>query len=479
MTLDVLIIDDEKDIRELVSGILKDEGFVTRTAKDSTEAIEQIRQKKPDIVILDVWLNDSRFDGIQLLDIIQEQKASIPVIMVSGHGTIEVAVKTLKRGAYDFLEKPFTADRLVTAVQKSAEYTQLKQENDTLKLKNFFDQELVGKSEAIQDIKKVVEKVSATNSRVFITGQVGSGKENIARFIHRKSLRAKGIFLEYNCAEKNIEKAEIDIFGKISSNLGQSSGVVGILEQANNGTLYLKNVLEMPENIQKKFVRILQKNSFKRIDGTTSIPLNVRIISSSVEDPSTYIQNRLFREDLYYRLAIISINVPSLCQRREDIPCLVEKLIKSICTSYNIEERQCSDSAINLLKNFNWPGNIRQLKNALEWAIVTNLQKSRKIIQSSYFSSEIRGDIVVTMQNTPKHQPEAQLEEENWKEDLDQSNIFKMPLREAREIFEKYYLKIQVNRFGGNISRTSTFVEMERSALHRKLKTLNIHKIEK
>jgi len=474
MALDLLIIDDEKDIRELVSAILEDEGFITRTASDSTAAIAQIRQKKPDLVILDVWLNDSRFDGIQLLDIIQEQKSSIPIIMVSGHGTIEMAVKTLKRGAYDFLEKPFTADRLVSAVKRAMEYATLKKENTTLKLKNAPVKELVGSSDFVQNVQKTIEKIAPTNSRVFIKGPAGSGKETIARLIHGKSLRSKGVFLEYNCSQKDEKKISEDLFGEANALENGNSGKVGILEQANNGTLHLKNIFSMPLPVQAKFVKALHANSFKRENGQLNIPLNVRIIASSCDLPETYIEKKLFREDLYYRLAVVFMEIAPLNERREDIPYLVKALLTSICQSYNISVPSISDSALKTLESFEWPGNVKQLVCAIEWAIIKSLQTSSTTIEPNFFPLDIRGDFLRSQAPTEK----TKIDEEDWWESVTETDVWKLPLREARELFEKYYLKIQVKNFKGNISKTATFIGMERSALHRKLKTLNVQKEE-
>lgn len=474
MSVDVLVIDDEKDIRTLVADVLADEGFVPRSAGDGNSAIEQIRCKKPDLVILDVWLNDSRFDGIQLLDIIQEQDSCIPVIMISGHGTIETAVKTLHRGAYDFIEKPFSSERLLTAARRALEFSRLKKENAVLRAQRMSIVQIIGTSPCVQQIQQNVEKAAPTNSRIFLIGPPGSGKEAIARMIHEKSTRKEGPFIMYNCSEKDVESISRDLLGEETEDALKVSGRVGLLERANNGTIYFENILDLPLEIQGKLVRCLHDNAFSRVGGKEKIPLNVRIITSSVEGPEPFIRDKIFREDLFYRLAVVKIDVPGLNQRLLDIPDLAIQILNNLCDLYNVARKTFSEEVLMILRHLEWPGNIRQLRNVIEWMVIMHPKGAGNIIKKDHLPPEIRGvrsmdqgKTLCEKQNTPERSQNILA--------VDEESVYHLPLREARELFERKYLKTQVEKFGGNISKTSSFVGMERSALHRKLKSLNLH----
>ncbi|GAA4524130.1 sigma-54 dependent transcriptional regulator [Chelativorans composti] len=454
MASDILVVDDEADIRELVAGILSDEGHETRTASDSDSALAAIAQRVPRLVLLDIWLQGSKLDGLALLDRIKSMHPDLPVVMISGHGNIETAVSAIRRGAYDFIEKPFKADRLLLVCERALETSKLKREVMDLKKRTGYSVELVGMSHAINQLRQAIERVAATNSRVMLIGPSGSGKELAARAIHERSARREGPFVTVNAASITPERMEIELFGTENGENGTRK--IGALEEAHRGTLYLDEVADMPRETQSKILRVLVDQQFERVGGTQRVKVDVRIISSTACDLQELIAKGQFREDLYHRLAVVPIHVPPLSARREDIPLLVEHFMKMISEQTGIRPRRLSDDAMAVFQAHNWPGNIRQLRNNIErLLILTRDDEDDKPITADLLPSEI-GDVM------PKVPTQAD------------QHIMALPLREARELFEKEYLLAQINRFGGNISRTAEFIGMERSALHRKLKSLGV-----
>jgi two-component system, NtrC family, nitrogen regulation response regulator NtrX len=454
MAHDILIIDDEADIRELVSGIL-DEGYNARTAPDGIAGLEAIKARQPSLVVLDVWLGDSERDGLKILDIIKRDHPFVPVVMISGHGTIETAVTAIKKGAYDFVEKPFQSDRLLLIVQRAIETSRLKRENAELKIKAGGTVDLVGASPAIQTIRQTVEKAAPTNSRVFITGPSGSGKEVIARKIHGLSRRADAPFVVLNCATIHPDKLEAELFGTEIMGLDPNTPrKIGLLEQSHGGTIFLDEITDLPIPTQGKLIRILQEQSFCRLGDTTKIDIDVRVIASSSADVPQLIKDGSFREDLFYRLSVVPIAVPSLKDRITDIPELVSHFMKQASISHGRPPRIIGEDAMVLIQTHDWPGNVRQLKNVVEWLLIMAGGDPKDPLAVNMLPPEIRADGSIT--NSPV------------------ANVVVLPLREAREAFERDYLLAQVNRFGGNISKTARFVGMERSALHRKLRALGV-----
>jgi two-component system nitrogen regulation response regulator NtrX len=451
---DILVVDDEIDIRELMAGILSDEGYDTRVASDSDGTLASIAQRRPHLVVLDVWLQGSRLDGIQVLDVLKREHPDLPVVIISGHGTIETAVTAIKKGAYDFIEKPFKADRLCHVVSRALESARLKREVQELKLKAGDDTELCGASTAITQLRQLVDKVAPTGSRILITGPSGSGKEVTARLIHSLSRRAGNAFVAINCAMMAPARIEAELFG-IEADGNRKSG---LLELAHGGTLYLDEVADMPLETQGKILRVLIDQTFQRVGGSTRVQVDVRVISSSTRDLRQEIENGRFREDLYHRLNVVPVRVPSLADRRDDIPLLVAHFMKRLSAASGLPMREVSDEAMAVLQAYNWPGNVRQLRNIVE----------RLLILATDAAEAISADLLPSNFNGSAS-PWAQ----GSKPDL----LISLPLREAREIFEREYLLAQINRFGGNISRTASFIGMERSALHRKLKSLGVSSI--
>ena len=451
MAKEILIIDDEADIRTLIQGILEDEGYATRQAGNATQAFAQIAERKPSLIILDVWLQNSEFDGLAILEQVKSEYPHLPVVMISGHGTIETAVTAIRHGAYDFIEKPFKTDRLLLMIERALENSRLRQENESLRQKVEPASALQGNSHAIQTLMNTLNKVAPANSRVLITGDSGSGKEVAARFIHKNSARANGPFVALNCAILNPDRIEIELFGS------EDKGVIhqGVLERADQGTLLLDEVADMPLETQGKIVRALQDQTFMRIGGNEQIKVDVRILASTVKNLLDATKNGTFREDLYYRLNVVPIQVPTLRERMEDIPGLIEHFMDQNVKHSGLQKRTISASAMMALQTYNWPGNIRQLKNLIEWLMIMG-GNNPEAIQTEDLPPEISQNVPATLKT-------------EWGADL-----ISLPLREAREVFEREYLLSQVNRFGGNISKTAQFVGMERSALHRKLKSLNI-----
>ncbi|GGA53158.1 sigma-54-dependent Fis family transcriptional regulator [Nitratireductor aestuarii] len=454
MASDILVVDDEADIRELVAGILSDEGHETRTAGDSDSALAAIAERVPRLLLLDIWLQGSKLDGLALLDKVKTMHPELPVIMISGHGNIETAVSAIRRGAYDFIEKPFKADRLLLICERALETSKLKREVLDLKKRSGHSFDLVGKSHAINQLHQAIDRVAATNSRVMLIGPSGSGKELAARAIHARSARREGPFVSVNAASITPDRMEIELFGTETSEDGTRK--VGALEEAHRGTLFLDEVADMPRETQSKILRVLVDQQFERVGGTKRVKVDVRIISSTAADLQELIARGEFREDLYHRLAVVPVNVPPLSSRREDIPILVDHFMKTISEQTGIRPRKLGEDAMAVFQAHNWPGNIRQLRNNIErLLILTRDDNADTPITADLLPSEI-GDVM------PKVPTQSD------------QHIMALPLREAREMFEKEYLLAQINRFGGNISRTAEFIGMERSALHRKLKSLGV-----
>ena len=457
MASDILIVDDEADIRELVSGILEDEGYNTRTAGTTSDALKAIEERRPTMILLDIWLQGSDMDGLELLEVIKAQHPEMVVVMFSGHGNIETAVSAIQRGAYDFIEKPFKADRLIHIAERAMETAKLRRENIELKQTNINVQSrIIGNSQAITQLKASVERIAKTNSRVMITGASGAGKELVARTIHAQSARAKGPFVVLNAATITPERMEEALFG---TEFGAGDGVprkVGALEEAHGGTLYLDEIADMPEETQGKILRVLVDQVFQRVGGGTWVEVDVRIISSSAKDIQHEVSTGRLRQDLYHRLNVVPLRVPSLAERRQDIPELIEHFIGQISRANGLPVRRIAEDAIAVLQSQDWPGNIRQLRNNIERLL---------ILATGNPNSEITADMLPSeMSDALPPLPGGSGSEK----------IMGLPLREARELFEREYLTTQISRFGGNISRTAEFVGMERSALHRKLKALGV-----
>ncbi|MCZ4287492.1 sigma-54-dependent transcriptional regulator [Hoeflea alexandrii] len=454
MASDILVVDDEADIRDIVSGILDDEGHETRTAADSDSALAAISDRVPRLIFLDIWLQGSRLDGLALLDEIKARYPDLPVVMISGHGNIETAVSAIQRGAYDFIEKPFKADRLLLAAERALETSNLKREVTELKKRSGDPVELIGTSVAVSQLKQSIDKIAPTNSRVMILGPSGSGKELVARLIHRKSSRAGGPFVVLNAAAITPERMEVALFGTESA--ASHERKVGALEEAHGGILYLDEVADMPRGTQSKILRVLVDQQFERVGGTKRVKVDVRILSSTARNLEELIAAGDFREDLYHRLAVVPVRVPSLSERREDIPFLVDTFMRQISEQAGIRNRRIGDDALAVIQAHTWPGNIRQLRNYMERLMIL----ARSDGPDTVISADMLPDDVSDM--LPKTSAAGS------------NHIMTLPLREARELFERDYLIAQINRFGGNISRTAEFVGMERSALHRKLKSLGV-----
>ena len=453
MASDILIIDDETDIRDLVAGILSDEGHETRTAGDADSALSAVAERLPGLVFLDVWLQGSRLDGLEVLDEIKRRHPDLPVVMISGHGNIETAVAAIRRGAYDFIEKPFKADRLILIAERALETSKLKREVLDLRRRAVDSFDLVGAGHAMNQLRQLIERIAPTNSRVLIMGASGSGKELVARAIHAASARASGPFVSLNAAAITPERMEIELFGT-ESNGGERK--VGALEEAHRGILYLDEIADMPRETQGKILRVLVDQQFERVGGTKRVRVDVRVIASTAQNLEAMIADGRFREDLYHRLAVVPVRVPSLSERREDIPLLIEHFMAVIARQAGTRPRRLADDALAVLQAHNWPGNVRQLKNNIErLLILARAEDPDAPVTADMLPAEI-GDMM----------PKAPTQND--------AHIMALPLREARELFEKEYLIAQINRFGGNISRTAEFVGMERSALHRKLKSLGV-----
>lgn len=455
MAADILIVDDEVDIRELVAGILQDEGYSTRTARDSDEAISAVTTRRPSLVFLDIWLQGSKLDGLQLLDAVKNEHTDLPVVMISGHGNIETAVSAIKRGAYDFIEKPFKADRLVLIAERALENSRLKREVKELKQWSPLPSSLIGHSSSINQLRQTIDKVAPTNSRILIVGPSGAGKELAARSIHALSGRAKGPFVVINAAAITPENMEPELFGVEASN-GSQARKPGALEEADGGTLFIDEIADMPRETQNKILRVLVDQTFTRVGGTKKTSVDVRIISSTARNLEAEIATGKFREDLFHRLSVVPIRVPPLAERREDIPVLIDHFMDHISHTTGLPKRKIGEDAVAVLQSHDWPGNVRQLRNNVERLMILAGGDADAVISASMLPQEV-GAMVPAMPNGGGGE-----------------QLMGLPLRDAREVFEREYLLAQISRFGGNISRTAEFVGMERSALHRKLKALGI-----
>jgi len=454
MSADILIVDDEADIRGLVAGILEDEGFKCRTAADADLALGEIAARRPNLIFLDIWIQGSRLDGLQLLDIIKEQNPDLPVVMISGHGNIETAVSAIKRGAYDFIEKPFKSDRLLLLADRALETSRLKREVRELRTKAPQASELVGHSTAMNHLRQSVERVAASNARVLIAGPSGSGKELVARMIHAASERSSGPFVALNAATITPESMEVELFGIEDSSSGPNR--IGAFEEAHGGTLYLDEVADMPKETQSKILRVLIDQTFQRVGGSTKVAVDVRILSSTSRDLVAEVQSGRFREDLLHRLNVVPVRVPPLSERREDIEELVSHFMAQIVRSTGLALRSIADDALAVLQAHDWPGNVRQLRNSVERMLIMAGGEPGSMITAELLPA----DVGASVPSLPGGQGGEKL--------------MALPLREAREVFEREYLVAQINRFGGNVSRTAEFIDMERSALHRKLKSLGV-----
>jgi two-component system nitrogen regulation response regulator NtrX len=453
MATDILVVDDEADIRELVAGILEDEGYTVRTAKDAEEALAAIGARRPNLLLLDIWLEGSRLDGLALLDVVKGQHPDLPVVMISGHGTIETAVAAIKRGAYDFIEKPFNADRLVVVASRALETLRLRREVRSLKQLAPHAQRLIGTSPAMNQLRQTIERVAPTNSRILIIGPSGCGKELCARIIHARSARADGPFVVINAAAITPERMETELFGVEANG---ASRKIGALEEADGGTLFIDEVADMPTETQNRVLRVLTEQSFQRVGGSTKVNVDVRIISSTCQNLEALVAAGRMRQDLYHRLSVVPIRVPPLSERREDIPELVEYFLDQISATTGLPRRKVGDDALAVLQSHDWPGNVRQLRNNVERLMILAGGDPEATVTANMLPPDV-GSLVPSMPNGAGGE-----------------HLMSLSLREAREVFEREYLVAQINRFGGNISRTAEFVGMERSALHRKLKALGI-----
>ena len=447
---DILIVDDERDIRELISDILEDEGFATRRAGNSDDAMAAVNAEPPALMILDIWLKDSKMDGIDILKVVKRDNPDVPVVIISGHGNVEIAVAAIKQGAYDFIEKPFHIDQLMVVIRRAMETSRLRRENLTLKRKDSTTSEMIGNSGAFRTLVSQLDKVTKSNGRVMLTGPAGAGKEVAARYIHTNSNRASVPFITVNCAGVAPDRMEEVLFGRESPERGIEPG---LLEQGHGGVVYFDEVADMPLGTQSKILRVLVDQQFTRVGGNDKVRVDLRVLSSTNKDLAAEIEAETFREELYHRLNVVSIAVPSLAERREDIPLLAEHFIAEFNTTQGLALREISDDAQALMQTMVWPGNVRQLKNMVERVLIlgegTAPIEAREL-PGEEDHSEAEGRVVLS------------------------GAMASLPLREAREAFEREYLLTQINRFGGNISRTANFVGMERSALHRKLKSLGV-----
>jgi two-component system nitrogen regulation response regulator NtrX len=454
MAAEILIVDDEADIRDLVAGILEDEGYVARTARNSDDALASVATRRPNLIFLDIWLQGSKLDGLQLLETFKAEHPEIPVVMISGHGNIETAVAAIKHGAYDFIEKPFKADRLVLVADRALETSRLKREVKQLKQMAPLPSSLIGRSAVMSQLRQAIERVAPTNSRVMIVGPSGAGKELAARTMHQLSARANGPFIVINAAAITPDRMEVELFGVEQTD--SEPRKLGALEDAHGGTLFIDDVADLPRETQNKILRVLVDQTFQRVGGSAKVAVDVRIVASTARNLEALIADGAFREDLYHRLSVVPIRVPALSERREDIPDLIDYFMGQISQSTGLPKRRIGEDAMAVLQSHNWPGNVRQLRNNIERLMILAGGEPDAILSASMLPPDV-GSMVPAMPNG------------NGGEQL-----MGLPLRDAREVFEREYLVAQISRFGGNISRTAEFVGMERSALHRKLKALGI-----
>lgn len=451
MALDILIVDDERDIRELVAGVLSDEGYECRTAGDSTSALNAIDERRPSLVLLDVWLHGSPMDGLEVLDAIKQREPDLPVIIFSGHGNIDTAVSAVSRGAVDFIEKPFEAERLLLLVERATTTERLRRENAQLRQDFSLVEEFHGNSSAINQVRATLKRVAGTGSRVLINGLAGSGKEVAARLLHSWSPRAESAFVIVNSARITPERFEQELFGE------EADGKLvraGLLEMADGGTLYLDEVADMPLSTQARILRVLTEQSFVRVGGTRQIRVDVRVVSSTSRDLEKEIEEKRFREDLFYRLNVVPVEIPALADRREDIPALANHFFARYAAEHGVPAPEITPEAMAVLQAHDWPGNVRQLRNVVERTVILAPRDRLARVDADMLPPELsdgKGDGGAGV-----------------------SSLMGVPLREARESFEREYLRIQIRRFSGNISKTAGFIGMERSALHRKLKLLGM-----
>ncbi|WP_409020905.1 sigma-54-dependent transcriptional regulator [Brevundimonas vesicularis] len=449
---DILVVDDEADIRDLVSGLLEDEGHSVRTAANSDQALAAIKARRPSLAVLDIWMQGGGLDGLELLDVVKGIDEDLPIVMISGHGNIETAVSALKRGAYDFIEKPFKSDRLVVVVERALEAAALKRENRRLRAQTMAPTGLIGKSAAAQLLRSTITKVAPANSRILISGPPGSGKELVARQIHEASPRARSEFVAISAAGMTPERLDVELFGEEGSD-GRPHKI-GVFERAHNGTLYLDDVSDMPRESQSRILRVLVEQRFRRVGGEQDVQVDVRVITSTARDLRVEISEGRFREDLFHRLNVVPIRIPPLSERREDIGELIDYFIENLAASQGLPRRRIADDALAVLQVHPWPGNVRQLRNNVERLLILATGATDDPITADMLPQEVASS--------------------NSTSSLGSDRIIALPLREAREVFERDYLAAQIMRFGGNISRTAAFIGMERSALHRKLKSLGV-----
>ncbi len=447
---DILITDDERDIRELISDILKDEGYTTRLAGNSDQCMAEIAKEPPALMILDIWLKDSRMDGIDILKTVKREHPDIPIVIISGHGNIEIAVAAIKQGAYDFIEKPFNIDQLLVVIKRAMETSRLRRENTALKRGDSQPAEMLGECAAFRSLRAQLDKVTKSNGRVMLTGQPGSGKETAARYIHAHSARSSAPFVTVTSASVAPDRMEEVLFGRETPEKGVEKG---LLEQAHGGVIYFDEVADMPLGTQSKILRVLVDQQFTRVGGSDKVQVDLRVISSTTRDLLALIQAGQFRQELFHRLNVVPIHVPSLEERREDIPLLAEHFIGVLNRAQGLPLRRLADDARALLQTMVWPGNVRQLRNVVE-----------RVLILGDGSGDITARELPAVDDAPGEEGRVVLS----------GGLATLPLREARELFEREYLLTQINRFGGNISRTASFVGMERSALHRKLKSLGV-----
>jgi len=452
MPLDILVVDDEHDIRDLVAGVLEDEGYETRCAADSDAALESIATRRPSLVLLDVWLQGSRLDGLELLDEIKRRDPSLPVLVISGHGNLDTAVAAIRRGAADFIEKPFEAERLLLMVARATETERLRAEVASLRASVGQDSDLTGSSAAINGVRATLKRVAATGSRVLIMGAAGVGKEIAARLLHGWSQRSAAPFIVVSAARMTPERVDEELFG---SEEGGDLVRPGLLEQAHGGTLFLDEIADMPIATQARILRVLTDQSFSRVGGTRIVKVDVRVVSATSRDLTAEIEEGRFREDLYYRLNVVPVVIPPLTDRREDIPALVEHFLAHYATQRRVPTPEIAPDAMVAMQSYESPGNVRQLRNVVERTVILAPGDRIGRIDLDMIPPEVLGD---QTEMTP----------------TSGGAIMGAPLREARETFEREYLRVQIRRFSGNISRTASFIGMERSALHRKLKLLGI-----
>ncbi len=447
---DILIVDDERDIRELISDILQDEGYTTRLAGNSDDAMASIAAEPPALLVLDIWLKDSNMDGIDILKAVKRDYPEVPVVIISGHGNIEIAVAAIKQGAYDFIEKPFNIDQLMVVIRRGMETSRLRRENTSLKRRETTPAEMMGDSAVFRGLMGQLDKVTRSNGRVMLSGPAGAGKELAARYIHVNSNRAGAPFVSVGCASIEAERMEEVLFGRESEEKGIEPG---LLEEASGGIIYFDEVADMPQGTQSKILRVLVDQQFLRVGGSEKVQVDLRVVSSTSRDLEHEIAEGRFRRELFHRLNVVPIAVPALEERRDDIPLLADYFIEMLNKTQGLPLRILGNEARTQLQTMGWPGNVRQLRNVIERVLILGDgagEIEARELPGETDAAPTDGRVVLS------------------------GALSTMPLREAREAFEREYLLTQINRYGGNISRTAEFVGMERSALHRKLKSLGV-----